>query len=123
MLYAKSWEKLSNIRASQELIVAEMQSLAKSKRIFLAEEQPFPMFITSNPVQMQPSRGVLELQENPIPSSLSTGLALSQPVPPRLTPMLNETARVADAPSNGEPADGFQFFDGLTPAAEDNINM
>jgi hypothetical protein len=120
--YAKSWEKLSNIRASQELIVAEMQSLAKSKQIFLAEEQPFPAFITSNPVQMQPSRGVLDLQENPIPPSLSTGLAISRPVPPCLTPMLNETAHMADAPLNGEPADGFEYFDGLTPAM-DNTNM
>jgi hypothetical protein len=90
--YAKSWEKLSNIRASQELIVDQMQSVAMSKKIFLAEEQPFPAFITSDPVQMQPSRGVLDLQDCTIPSSLSVSLASSRPLPPSPSP--NPTSQI-----------------------------
>ena len=86
--YAKSWEKLSNIRALQELIVDQMQSIAMLKKIFLAEEQPFPAFMTSDPVQMQPSWGVLDLQDYTIPSSLSVSLVPLWPSPPSPSPSL-----------------------------------
>ena len=77
--YAKSWEKTSNVHASQELISQQMQTLVRSSEIFAATGQAFPDFITTNPTQIQPSRGVIELHNHTlIPTSLSTALTLSR---------------------------------------------
>jgi hypothetical protein len=77
--YAKSWEKMSNIHASQELISQQMKTLVQSSEIFAAAEQEFPYFLTSIPTQIQPSRGVIELHDSTlIPRSLSTALPLSR---------------------------------------------
>lgn len=76
--YAKSWEKMSNVHASQELISQQMQTLVRSSEIFVATGQAFPDFLTTNPTQIQPSRGVIELHDySLIPTSLSTALTLS----------------------------------------------
>jgi len=61
--YARSWEKVSNVRASQELISEQMQALVQSSQIFSATQQPFPISLTSNPTQVQPSRGVIDLHD------------------------------------------------------------
>ena len=75
--YAKSWEKMSNIHASQELISQQMK--VQSSEIFAAAEQEFPYFLTSIPNQIQPSRGIIELHDSTlIPRSLSTALPLSR---------------------------------------------
>ena len=81
--YAKSWEKMSNVHASQELISQQMKTLVHSSEIFAATEEEFPNFLTSNPTQIQPSRGVIELHDSTrIPESLSTAPALScAPIP------------------------------------------
>jgi hypothetical protein len=70
---------MSNVRASQELISEQMQSLVQSSQIFMATHQAFPPSLTSDPIQVQPSRGVIDLHDRvSIPSSLSTALPLSQ---------------------------------------------
>jgi hypothetical protein len=118
LAYAKSWEKLSNVRASQELIADRMQSLVQSKQIFLAEEQSFPTFITSIPVHTQPSRGVLNLQEHVPPSSLSTDLAISRPLPPPC-PTLPAASHMAPMAGSPQSVDGLQESAGdSTPPAE-----
>ena len=77
--YAKSWEKISNVRASQELISEQMQSLVRSSQIFMATQKAFPNSLTSTPTQIQPSRGVIELHDNTsVPASISTALPLSR---------------------------------------------
>ena len=77
--YAKSWEKMSNVQASQELISEQMQTLVQSSEIFSATGQEFPDFLTTNPTQMQPSQGAIELYDNTLtPTSLSTALTLSR---------------------------------------------
>lgn len=77
--YAKSWEKMSNIHASQELISEQMKTLVRSSEIFAATEKEFPDFLTSNPSQIQPSHGVIELLDSPlILASLSTTPTLSR---------------------------------------------
>ena len=77
--YAKSWEKISNVRASQELISEQMQSLVRSSQIFMATQKAFPNSLTSTSTQIQPSRGVIELHDNTfIPASISTALSLSR---------------------------------------------
>ena len=83
--YARSWEKMSNDRASQELISEQMQSLVQSSQIFSAMQQPFPKSLTTNPTQVQPSRGVTDLHGQIfIPPSLSTALPLSRTPYPEL---------------------------------------
>jgi len=43
-MYAKTWEKSSNIRASQELILDRLQDISRSAQFFLAPNQPFPSY-------------------------------------------------------------------------------
>jgi hypothetical protein len=109
--YAKSWEKMSNVRASQELISEQMQSLSRSSQIFLAREQPFPNSITSNPTQVQPSRSVIDVHNNTlIPTSLSTALPLSRtqydPVLLEVGPLPLEDLDIETQPLSGPVAHG-----------------
>ncbi|KAJ2930118.1 hypothetical protein H1R20_g6985, partial [Candolleomyces eurysporus] len=70
--YAKSWEKVSNIRASKELMYTELESAKISSRIFAAENLPFPAFLTGDANQIQPLQGVRDLQATcGIPQSLA----------------------------------------------------
>ena len=85
--YAKSWEKTSNIHASQELIKAKMDGIQKTGNVFVADFQPFPDFLTGAPVSLHPRQGVIDLMEVPstnVPASISTELALSHPQLPRV---------------------------------------
>ena len=78
--YAKTWEKTSNIRASQEIISDQLKVIKKSRTIFGAESKEFPSFLTSTPAASHPSQGVIELDPGqPVPMSISTELALSHP--------------------------------------------
>jgi len=72
-----------NVHASQELISQQTKTLVQLSETFAATGQEFPDFLTSNPTQIQLSRGVIELPDNTlIPTTLSTALALScAPVP------------------------------------------
>ena len=60
-----------------------MKTLVHSSETFAATEQEFPNFLTSNPTQIQPSCGVIELHDSThIPTSLSTAPAFScAPIP------------------------------------------
>lgn len=72
--YAKSWEKANNVRASQELMSGQLQEVKKTAEIFLADGKPFPCYLTTNSSQIQPSRGVIAIENSAVPSSLSTEL-------------------------------------------------
>jgi hypothetical protein len=82
--YAKSWEKTSNIRASQELISDKMDMIEKTSKIFAASHQPFPAFLTAVPSTIQPSQGgdtLFKVDD----TSLSIDMAPSRPIPPPLS--------------------------------------
>lgn len=100
--YAKGWEKMSNIRASQELIKGKMDHIQKSGNVFAAALQPFPAFLTSAPISVHPRQGVADLMDIPgpsknIPPSISTALAISHPHTPglRIAVQTQDLAHVA----------------------------
>ncbi|KAG6809744.1 hypothetical protein H0H92_014893, partial [Tricholoma furcatifolium] len=76
--YAKAWEKISNIRASQELISDGMKLLSETKTAFAGSNVPFPSFITKPTLLsgLAPSEAVIDF-DGPIPPSLSVDLPLS----------------------------------------------
>jgi hypothetical protein len=82
--YAKSWEKTSNIRASQELVSDKMKTIQKTSEIFAALHQPFPSFLTAVPTSVQPSQGIVDL-EGFVPPSLSIDLPQSLPCIPQMS--------------------------------------
>lgn len=79
--YMKTWEKNTNIRASQDLISDALESISQTSRIFSAEHLPFPGFLTALPQSSQLTQGVLEntMESATLPASISTDLALSHP--------------------------------------------
>jgi hypothetical protein len=88
--YAKSWEKASNINASQELIKGKIDDIQQTRNVFAATLQPFPTFLTAAPVSVHPCQGVVDVMEVPsanIPASISTELAISHPAP-RIPPAM-----------------------------------
>jgi hypothetical protein len=98
---------MSNVRASQELISEQMQSLVQSSQIFLVTQQTFPNSLTSNPTQVQPGCGVVNLHDTAlIPASLSTALPLSQTLYPALLEVqlpLPEALNLEVQPMLGDP--------------------
>ncbi|KAJ7865918.1 hypothetical protein B0H14DRAFT_3442725 [Mycena olivaceomarginata] len=81
--YAKTWQKNSNIRASQELIADKLTLIRQTQDIFMAPALPFPSFIAKDfASSTQPSKGVLDLDIlDSIPGSLSIDLPMSGPLP------------------------------------------
>ena len=85
--YSKTWEKSTNIRASQELISDKLEVIQQSANIFAAKSLPFPTYLTGIPTSTHPREGVIEIEssenpqtfETPVPHSLSIDLALSRP--------------------------------------------
>jgi hypothetical protein len=78
--YAKSWEKITNIQASQELISHQMETIHKTSTIFAAVHQSFPDFLTDTPTSVQPSQGLIDLDNDSlVPPSLSVDLPISLP--------------------------------------------
>ena len=59
----------------------QLQEVKKTAEIFLASEKPFPSYLTSKSTQIQPSRGVIAIEESAVPSSLSMELSCSYPAP------------------------------------------
>ncbi|KAG6840588.1 hypothetical protein H0H87_012039 [Tephrocybe sp. NHM501043] len=77
--YAKTWEKVNNIRASQELIADKLDLVSRTRDTFAALDLPFPPYLADNfAVSTQPSRGVIDF-EGPLPLSLSTNAPVSVP--------------------------------------------
>ena len=83
--YAKSWEKANNVHASQELMSGQLQEVKKTAEVFIATGKPFPSYLTSESTQIQPSRGVIAIEDSAVPSSLSTELSHWQTYPPHPT--------------------------------------
>jgi len=48
--YAKTWEKTSNIRASQELVSEQLDHVRQTANIFVASQLPFPSYLTHTSV-------------------------------------------------------------------------
>jgi hypothetical protein len=59
--YAKTWEKFNNIHASQEMASDNMDLACQSGDIFAAPHIPFPEFLTSTAVFIQPWQGVIDM--------------------------------------------------------------
>ncbi|KAF8225614.1 hypothetical protein L208DRAFT_1380566 [Tricholoma matsutake] len=79
-VYAKSWEKITNIQASQEIISHQMETIHKTSTIFAAIHQSFPNFLTDTPTSVQPSQGLIDLDHDSlVPPSLSVDLPISLP--------------------------------------------
>jgi hypothetical protein len=79
--YAKTWEKINNVKASKELISDKLETIRQSSKIFAASSSTFPEFLTGSPSSIHPRKGVIDLdQVQPIPPSLSTQLAISRPL-------------------------------------------
>ena len=75
--YAKNWEKMNNIRASEELVAHKMDLVSKTRNVFAAPHLPFPAYLTDNPISVQPSQGVIDFND-PVPFSLSMDLPTSR---------------------------------------------
>ena len=69
--YAKTWEKVNHICASQEMI-------HQSHEIFAAHHLPFPYFLTGTASSVQPRQGVINIDPTqPGPASTSIELPVS----------------------------------------------
>lgn len=118
--YSKSWEKANNVRASQELMSGQLQEVKKTAEIFLANGKPFPPYLTTDSSQIQPSRGVIAIEESAVPPSLSTepphwhSLAHPSPAPhPTSTPALTALTRT-DSDTSSQ--------DQVLPVRRENLN-
>jgi len=70
-MYAKTWEKVNHICASQEMI-------HQSHEIFSAHHLPFPNFLTGTASSVQPCQGVINIDPTqPGPASISVELWVS----------------------------------------------
>jgi hypothetical protein len=77
--YAKTWEKVNNIRASQEIIQDKMDLVHQSREIFAAHHLPFPDFLTGMASSVQPRQGVINIDPaQPGPASISVELPVSR---------------------------------------------
>ena len=79
--YARTWEKASNARASQEIISDQIQEVQQSYEIFAAANNAFPDLITDMGDLLAPNQGVLDMQELPaaqIPASVSIEPTISR---------------------------------------------
>jgi hypothetical protein len=54
--YAKSWEKITNIRASEEMIAEQIMKIRESRQVFSAPNTTFPSYLMANATQMHPSK-------------------------------------------------------------------
>ncbi|KZP09283.1 hypothetical protein FIBSPDRAFT_938563 [Athelia psychrophila] len=87
--YSKSWEKASNIRASQELVSDEFELVQRSAAIFAAPKLSFPDFLEGLPIIDEPARGLVDFDNDGsaiIPSSISTHLPISQSLSTQIPP-------------------------------------
>lgn len=75
--YVKTWEKNSNVHASEELISSEIDMICQTSKVFLVPSLSFPEYLTGDPSTSQPCHGVTDFEQS-IPSSLSINLANSQ---------------------------------------------
>ena len=94
--YAKTWEKFNNIHASREMASDNMDLACQSGDIFPAPHIPFPEFLTSTAVSIQPWQGVIDMDPaQQVPQSISVELPTShgpifQTVQPPQIPTVNK---------------------------------
>ncbi|KAF9526768.1 hypothetical protein CPB83DRAFT_857411 [Crepidotus variabilis] len=110
---AKSWEKSSNIQASEQLIPQEMKNIQISKQVFAAPNTPFPEYLLSAASQSHPCYGALEIfDSDQVPESVSIKTSLSKPIHHHVSALMRQEAPgffVPDAPS--------RFVFGAQPAS------
>ncbi|KAF8190775.1 hypothetical protein BJ912DRAFT_1058509 [Pholiota molesta] len=121
--YTKTWEKNTNIKASQDLIADALDSASKTSQVFAATHLPFPDFLTALPASIHPLEGVLESNSDSftdLPSSISTNLAVSHSkiVPPTPIPApsaISESNSLVSFFGGTQPTriEGPSAFDGM----------
>lgn len=79
LAYAKYWEKVCNMRASEELMNNALSTTKVSAEIFAAENQPFPAWLTATPSEHLPLDGLIPMD---IDDTLGSA---NNPGPPRAT--------------------------------------
>jgi hypothetical protein len=77
--YVRSWERITNIRASEEMISKQLAKIRESRQIFTAPNISFPAYMVMDAVQIHPTWGVVDHYDMFTTPSLSTDLALSRP--------------------------------------------
>jgi hypothetical protein len=117
--YAKSWDKISNIRASEEIIANQLTKIRESQKIFAAPNSDFPSYMTTDAIQIHPSQGVVNYYDAVTTPSLSTDPPLSRP-PPILAPDFFDNFR--PALSNSEMPD-VSGLEGPTRSANAPLGM
>lgn len=83
--YSKTWEKSTNIQASQELISNQLEVAQQMANVFAAEVHSFSTYLTGIVTLTCPCEGVVEFESSknpqrsatPVQASLSIDLALS----------------------------------------------
>jgi hypothetical protein len=76
--YAKTWGKVNNICASQEMIQNKMDLVHQNHNIFAANHLPFPDFLTGTASSAQPHQGAINMDPGQLdPASISVELPVS----------------------------------------------
>jgi len=76
--YAKTWEKINDIQASQEIIPDKINLINQSHDIFAGQHLPFPEFLTGSATSVQPWQGMIDIDSaQSIPPSISVELTTS----------------------------------------------
>ncbi|KAJ7088237.1 hypothetical protein C8R43DRAFT_1142287 [Mycena crocata] len=103
--YSKTWEKISNIRASQDLIAAKMDLARQTGELFSASTLPFPESLKGNPTFEYPQHGVLTMEDDlsNIPESISVGLAISHPRIHPIQVVSQKSVASAATPNTAQP--------------------
>ena len=74
--HAKTWDKVNNICASQEMIPCKIDLICQSQDIFATQHLPFPDFLTGSAASMQPQQGMINIDSvQIIPPAISIELA------------------------------------------------
>jgi len=77
-IYAKIWEKVYNIHASQEMIKDKIDLVHQSHDILAASHLPFPDFLTGTASPVQLYQGLIDIDPvQPSLASISIELAVS----------------------------------------------
>ncbi|KAJ7482500.1 hypothetical protein FB451DRAFT_1170367 [Mycena latifolia] len=106
--YSKTWDKISNIRASQDLIAAKIDLVRQTGELFSAPSLPFPESLKGDPTITHPRQGVRSLgNDQEIPQSISVGLAISHPrIESTQMWSSSQSSTIASRPFQGPPAGG-----------------
>jgi len=76
--YAKSWEKVTNNRASEELISEQLHQVRLSGKVFAVPNVPFPSYLIGTAQSISPMHGVFDkFDSGIIPTSLTAAISLS----------------------------------------------